>query len=391
MSFTSFSTSILYGRERISSVMQNATQTTGTARENHSEIPCHADIPDCTQLQHYLHELTSRDVRPKNKTSVPGRPSNGSNPGNLTLNKAKGRPSHWSMDKASIAASTIFGAISSAALLFIVWLCVKKLRRRRRRRRRGDVDSLAAEMKKRRREGMMFWKNSPCTYLVEQNNGAVTRVLCTRNKGGASVPSTPPNTLNNPLEPVSSIQQDVRIDTVRYLDELNKSCRGRSGSIPKSIVIVSPPLQPVVSRIAVPDSQPTGPTELPESMESTETTEPIEPGKQVEPLAPLEPSKAIELCASTEQSKVVEAAKSTEPTESIWSTVSTEPTGSTGSTEPTESTESSELAELTTSPTLQVLEMDQISEPEAALSKSHSGPLFRLPSIRQTLSPLFNF
>ncbi|KAL2825368.1 hypothetical protein BJY01DRAFT_262628 [Aspergillus pseudoustus] len=273
MPFTSFSTSILYGGHRVSSVQQ-AAQTADAGRGNYSEIPCLPDSQGCSRFPHYLHEFARRDIKPENKTAIPGRPVNDTQSGNSTLAKPpQSSATQWSTHKASIAASAFFAAFATAAIIFMTVLCVKRYRKRRRRKKLGDKDFIEAEEKKRERENQMFCKDFPRTYVIEQNrNGAVTRVLCTRNTSPGS------STEGIPWESVGAIQPDMRDEATLQLADLSSTHSGRSGSIPQPVVIVSPPLELVVSRAAVPDTQATEANEpvehdqQPESSKSSDTT-----------------------------------------------------------------------------------------------------------------------
>ncbi|KAL3458781.1 hypothetical protein BJX64DRAFT_265875 [Aspergillus heterothallicus] len=196
-------------------------------------------------------------------------------------------------------------------------LCVKRYRKRRRRKKMGDKDFKEAEERKKKRESQMFSRDLPCTYLIEQNrNGAVTRVLCT---GGRSPGSSK---VGIPLENVSSIQPEIRVEATCHLEELRNSHSGRSGSIPQQVVIVSPPLEPVVSRAAVPDTQ------------TAEVTEPIKQDQRPE---------------------------------------------------------SSKSSKTTVSSTLEPMDLDQSTTSSTNSSNSRRLSLFRLPEIRQSMSPLFHF
>ncbi|CEN62275.1 hypothetical protein ASPCAL08913 [Aspergillus calidoustus] len=249
MPFSSFSTSILYGGDGVSSVQQ-AAQTADADRGNYSDIACHSNSQDCSRFPHCVHEFAKRDVKPENKTAVAVGSVNDTNAGNATLAKPPKSPAtQWSTDKASIAASTLFAAFATTAVIFMTVLCIKRYRKRRRRKKLGNADLIAAEEKKRKRESLMFCRDQPRTYVIEQNrNGEVTRVRCTGNTSPGA---------GSPLESVSSIQPDMRIEATRHLAELYNTNSGRSGSIPQPVVIISPPLEPVVSRAAVPSTQTT--------------------------------------------------------------------------------------------------------------------------------------
>jgi hypothetical protein len=298
----------------VSSVKQ-AAQTADADRGNYSDIPCHSDSQDCSRFPHYLHEFAKHDVKPENKTAVTGGSVNDTKAGNSTLAKPPKSPAtQWSTDKASIAASTLFAAFATTAFIFMIVLCVKRYRKRWRRKKMGNADLIAAEEKKRKRESQMFCRNQPRTYVIEQNrNGEVTRVLCTGNRSPG---------IGSPLETVSSIQPDMRIEATRHLAELCNTNSGRSGSIPQPVVIVSPPLEPVISRAAV------------HSTQATETTESIDQDHR---------------------------------------------------------TGSSKSSETTVSPILEPTEPKQSTTDSSTSSGTRRMSLFRLPPIRQSMSPLFRF
>ncbi|KAI9376766.1 hypothetical protein BJX61DRAFT_1245 [Aspergillus egyptiacus] len=315
MSFTSFSTSIIYNEKTATPKKQQASQTVIPSQEVHSEGLRDSYLQDYARFPHSIHEFAKRKLNPENKTSLITKPSNGSRTAvQSALNEtAKASAYEWSYDKASVAASSIFGAIAAAAVVFLVVLCIKKFRRRQKRKREGDWDPL--EEKRRKREAMMFSKNTSDEYLVEQRNGAVTRVLCT---GRTMLSKLTSNNSGGPVTKTNSVPPDMRAKIARHLEDLNQTHSGRSGSLPKQTVIVTSPLQSVSSHTAVPGTEPTSP---------------------VLPLALDKPA---------------------------------------------------EKTEATISETLEP-QLSGRSETEITRRDSYRLSLFRLPSIKQTMSPLFQF
>ncbi|PTU22488.1 hypothetical protein P175DRAFT_0529548 [Aspergillus ochraceoroseus IBT 24754] len=197
---------------------------------------------------------------------------------------SKSLDSNWSYRTGSIVAASIFTAITAAAILFLVVLFIQRLRRRWRqnssiRDSRGSNTNSTME-KRRKRENLMFSENSSRTYVVEQNNGSVTRVVCATPHGSSSTP-TPDTTptrdtiATTTLDETNSSPVNIKFEAASPLDALNSSRKGRSGSIPKPIVIVSPPLEPVVSRSAVPILQSTE-APAPSATEPVHTEQPVE-------------------------------------------------------------------------------------------------------------------
>ncbi|KAL4868334.1 hypothetical protein BDV12DRAFT_197377 [Aspergillus spectabilis] len=213
-------------------------------------------VHNYAKFPHSIHEFAKRTPKTEHKPHVPGRSSNSTKTHHVANKTSKALIQKWTYEKASIAASSIFGAVAVGAIIFLIIVLVKKFRRRRRRKKEGNRDSL--DEKRRQRENMMFSKShSAREYLVEQKDGRVIRVQCTSNRHRDSLlPECWPgrNLVGIPKQSISSITRNPQADTAPHLEPLNSSDSGRSGSIPKRIVIVTPPLQPVTSRKAVPDS-----------------------------------------------------------------------------------------------------------------------------------------
>ncbi|KAL4781022.1 hypothetical protein BJX76DRAFT_360315 [Aspergillus varians] len=343
MSFSSFSTSILYDEKTVHSERHEAVETGGPGRRNHPDNSPPSYLQDPSRFPHALHQIAQRNSKPENKTSVPGKPSNDTK-GDPALNAtAKSLVKDWKYDKASIAASSIFGALAIAALILLCVSMAKKIRRRQRRKREGDLDSL--NERRRRRESMMFSKcTSARSYMVEeQKDGKVVRVFCTNHNR----PRT--STIGVPTQKNKSLLR-LKPEASCQFDDLNASDRGRSGSIPKQIVVVPSPLRTVVSRSAIPDSPP------------AERTERAEPPAASEQTVPPTPTTSPTLDFSELDQDTTETSELTVPRTPA------------------------------TSPTLEFPELDQdTTEAELTSCPSHRISLLRLPSIRRSMSPFFGF
>ncbi|KAL2832081.1 hypothetical protein BDW59DRAFT_115210 [Aspergillus cavernicola] len=318
MSFTSFSTTILYNEETVPSVIQPAEETADPNQGNPSDGLRNSYFHSCSKFSHSIHELAKRKAKPEIKTPMPWKASNSSKTEEhpATNKTSKSSVPDGGFETAYIAASSIFGALAAGAVVFLMILLVKKFRRRRRRKKEGYGDP--PDEKRWRREALMFCKDPSGEYLVEQKNGAVTRVLCT-NKS-ARISKFNSSSSGSLLVPTSRPPLDTRAKVARHMEELSDSHSGRSGSIPKQAVLVSSPLRAVVSRTAVPDSELISPINLKEPPEKLEAI---------------------------------------------------------------------------TSPNLESMHMDEQIEIEPTPSNSHRNSfrssIFRLPSIRQSMSPLFHF
>ncbi|RDW76358.1 uncharacterized protein DSM5745_06350 [Aspergillus mulundensis] len=250
MSFTSFSTSVLYD-ERSDS--QEAVETADPGSGNHLSISLDSASNDPSKYPHAIHEVAKRDPPSKPNNSKPsgqGKQSNGTKPDPVINQTATPVVKDWKHEKASVAASSIFAVVALAALVLLSWTIVKKIRARQRRKKGVDNDSL--DERRARREAMMFSKcHSAGSYMVEEEkDGKVIRVFCTsRNKLCTISPRTSTGQL--PLEQINSALS-MKAEATRHMEDLGITQRGRRGSIPKQIVVVSSPLQPAVSRTAVP-------------------------------------------------------------------------------------------------------------------------------------------
>ncbi|KAL4946929.1 hypothetical protein BDW69DRAFT_179449 [Aspergillus filifer] len=331
MSFSSFSTSILYDRKTVHAERQEAIETTDPAR-NQSGASHDPYSQDPSRFTHAVHEiLAKRDVKPENKTATPEKPSNETSAGNVTVAPVV---KDWRYEKASIAASSIFSAVALAAFALLGVMIVKKFKARQRRKRGGDNDSL--DEARRKRESLMFSKHASAgSYMVEeQKDGKVVRVFCTsRNKPRHPI-------VGVPLQKISSALS-FKKEASRHMEGLKDSDTGRSGSIAKQPVLVSSPLRSVVSRAAVPDNQvaeSAGPAERVQSRQSIEQPVPIKP-----------PSPLV-------LSPLVEVSPTPVP-----------------------------------SPTMGPSNVHQATEADISPCNSHRKSLFRLPSITKSMSPLFKF
>ncbi|KAL4999635.1 hypothetical protein BDV10DRAFT_164698 [Aspergillus recurvatus] len=252
MTFASFSTSILYDEKTDT---QEAVETADPGRGDQPDNFLDSNSHDRSRYPHAIHEVAKRDPlsKPHNKTSSQGKPSNGTKSQPALNQTASDLVKDWKYEKASIAASSIFAVVALAAIALLGWTIVKKVRARQRRKKGADNDSL--DERRARREAMMFSKShSAGSYMVEEEkDGKVIRVFCTsRNKQDTTTPRT--SIVGDPLGQINSALS-MKAEATRHMQGLDNSKRGRHGSIPKQIVVVSSPLQPAVSRTAVPDSQ----------------------------------------------------------------------------------------------------------------------------------------
>jgi hypothetical protein len=250
----SFSTSILYDEKTDT---QEAVETADPGRGDHPDDFFDSKSNDRSSYPHAVHGIAKRDPlsKPHNKTSGQGKPSTGtkSEPALNQTASGSGLVKDWKYEKASIAASSIFAVVALAAIALLGWTIVKKVRARQRRKKGADNDSL--DERRARREAIMFSKShSAGSYMVEEEkDGKVIRVFCTsRNKFRTTTPRT--SIVGDPLEQINSALS-MKSEATRHMEGLDNSKRGRRGSIPKQIVVVSSPLQTAVSRTAVPDSQ----------------------------------------------------------------------------------------------------------------------------------------
>ncbi|KAL5341791.1 hypothetical protein BJX70DRAFT_395520 [Aspergillus crustosus] len=361
---------------------QDAANTAGPGQDAWSN-PQESYVHNYAKFPHSIHEFAKRTPKTEHKPSVPGRLSNHTKSHHSVNKTSKALVQKWTYEKASIAASSIFGAVAVGAIIFLCIVLVKKFRRRRRRRKEGNSELL--DEKRRQRENMMFSKSqSAREYMVEQKDGRVIRVQCTSHRhqnslvqdfwpapngvgtplrSASSFASTQADTIphldslnefdshrypessrrgyspgrsaeGTPLQSISSVARSSQADTRQHLETLNgsnslkhpdslrcenypshaigtplqstssaarslpvdtaphpetlsDSASGRSGSIPKHIVIVTPPLRPVTSRKAVPNSYPaeaseqleptTSPTLVPLDSQETEIEEDLAP------------------------------------------------------------------------------------------------------------------
>ncbi|KAL4930157.1 uncharacterized protein BDV17DRAFT_260016 [Aspergillus undulatus] len=338
MSFTSFRTSIIYPKRTVHSARQGAVETTDPGRNTSVNSP-DSYSHDHSKFTHTVHELLAkRDTKPDNKTSPPEKPTNdtkGEPPTNVT---AAPVVKDWRYEKASIAASSIFSAVALAALILLGVMIVKKFKRRQRRKRGGDTDSL--DERRRKRESLMFKHASTGSYMVEEaKDGKVVRVVCnSRNKPRNSI-------MGVPLQKISSALS-FKKEASRHMKVLKDSDTGRSGSIAKQPVLVSSPLRSVVSRTAVHDSQATEPAMAVEPIKSSESTGIAEPARLAQPF---EPPPAVE----TPSPVLVPRTPATSPT----------------------------------------IDSDVNNSTEADITPCNSfrRSIFRLPSIKQSMSPIFKF
>ncbi|KAL5045725.1 hypothetical protein BDW71DRAFT_74144 [Aspergillus fruticulosus] len=252
MTFASFSTSILYDEKTNT---QEAVETADPGRGDQPDSFLDSDSHDRSRYPQAIHEIVKRDPlsKPHNKTSAQGNSSNGTKPEPALNQTAGDLVKDWKYEKASIAASSIFAVVALAAIALLGWTIVKKIRARQRRKKGADNDSL--DERRARREAMMFSKcHSAGSYMVEEEkDGKVIRVFCTsRNKLGTTTPRS--SIVGGPLGQINSALS-MKAEATRHMEGLGNSKRGRHGSIPKQIVVVSSPLQQAVSRTAVPDSQ----------------------------------------------------------------------------------------------------------------------------------------
>ncbi|KAL4942280.1 hypothetical protein BDV06DRAFT_192464 [Aspergillus oleicola] len=331
MSFSSFSTSILYDKRTVHAERQEAVETTDPGRNQSGTS--HDPYPhDHSKFNHAVHEIVAkRDTKPENGASPPEKPSNETGAANTT---AAPVVKDWRYEKASIAASSIFSAVALAALALLGVMIVKKFKARQRRKRGGDVDSL--DERRRKRESLMFSKHASAgSYMVEeQKDGKVVRVFCTsRNK-----PRNP--IIGVPLQKISSALS-FKKEASRHMEGLKDSDTGRSGSIAKQPVLVSSPLRSVVSRAAVPDSQ------AAEAAGSAEQAQPTQPIEQPVPIKPPPPPLKVP--------PPVEVSPTPAPSPAVGPDV------------------------------------NQATEPEISRCNSTRASLFRLPSITKSMSPLFRF
>ncbi|KAL4905831.1 hypothetical protein BDW74DRAFT_177530 [Aspergillus multicolor] len=287
---TSFSTSILHDGRTDS---QEAVETADPGSENHLLNALDSTSNDPLKYPHAIHEVVKRDPPSNpsnNKPSGQGKQSNGTKSNPLLNQTATPVIKDWKHEKASVAASSIFAVVALAALILLSWTIFKKIRARQRRKKGVDNDSL--DERRARREAMMFSKcHSAGSYMVEEEkDGKVIRVFCTsRNKLCTITPRTSTGQL--PLEQINSALS-MKAEATRHMEDLGITQRGRRGSIPKQIVVVSSPLEPAVSRTAVPQvsepaeahitrksndlgaEDPRTPAHSPTSLMSLETDEP---------------------------------------------------------------------------------------------------------------------
>ncbi|KAL4976740.1 hypothetical protein BDW66DRAFT_159376 [Aspergillus desertorum] len=263
----SFSTSILYDEKTDT---QEAVEPAEPGRVDHPDNFLDSDSDDRSRYPHAIHEIAKRDPLPKphNRTFGQGKQSNGTKSEAALNQAASNSVNDWKSEKASIAASTIFVVVALAAIALLGWTIFKRIRARQRRRKGADDDSL--DERKARREAMMFSRShSAGSYMVEEEkDGKVIRVFYTsRNKLGTNTTHTP--IAGGPLEQIKPALS-MKAEATRHMEGLGKSKRGRHGSIPKEIVVVSSPLQSAVSRTAVPGTQKPGPAATNMSTKSSE-------------------------------------------------------------------------------------------------------------------------
>ncbi|KAL3473798.1 hypothetical protein BJX99DRAFT_233061 [Aspergillus californicus] len=262
MSFSSFSTAILYNEQTVPSEIRQAARTADPYREILSDGLRDSYFYSYSKFSQSIHEFAKRKSKPENKTPASGTPSNSSNMAANKTSKALGS-SKKHFDTASIAASSVFGAISVAAIAFLLILLVKKFRKRQLRKRGGIVDPMEEE--RRKRAALMFCKSTPREYVIEQEDGEVTRVLCTSNN--ACIHKFSSNSVtSNPLSLLAHTNsaRDMESEPVYHLEQLSRTSTTLSGSVAKQIVVVSSPLRSVVSRSAISGSEP---DELDEKLE----------------------------------------------------------------------------------------------------------------------------
>ncbi|KAL4913591.1 hypothetical protein BDW62DRAFT_160433 [Aspergillus aurantiobrunneus] len=303
MSFTS----ILHDEKTVYSVMQEAVETAGAGQENHPENPHDSYSREKSRFSHAIHKIPKRTLKPGDKTSA----DKNHRKGGSALNKALKSPvKDWKYEKASIAASSVFSAVTLVALILLGVVIVKKYRKRQREKKQGHRNSL--DERRRRRESIMFSKTSSSgSYMVEeQKDGKIVRVFCTNTNRprAATVGASPRNT--------NSVALGKKEEAPSPLKGLDDYDEGRSGSISRQIVVVSSPLRAVVSRTAVTDSQL------------------AEPSAPTEPTVPFTPAP---------------------------------------------------------SPAVVYPELEQDTEAEISSRQSYRRSFFRLPSIRQSISPLWEF
>ncbi|KAL4813691.1 hypothetical protein BDW67DRAFT_187449 [Aspergillus spinulosporus] len=254
-SIASFSTSILYDEKTDT---QEAVETADPGRGDHPEDSFDSKSNDRSSYPHAVHEIAKRDPlsTPNNRTSSQGKPSNGtkSEPALNQTASENDLVKDWKYEKASIAASSIFAVVALAAIALLGWTIVKKVRARQRRKKGADNDSL--DERRARREAMMFSKShSAGSYMVEEEkDGKVIRVFCTSHNKFRTTTTPRTSIVGNPLQQINSALS-MKAEATRHIKGLGNSKRGRRGSIPKQIVVVSSPLQPAVSRTAVHDTQ----------------------------------------------------------------------------------------------------------------------------------------
>ncbi|KAH8425810.1 uncharacterized protein LDX57_003554 [Aspergillus melleus] len=201
---------------------------------------------------------------------------------------------HWSYEKNSIAVAIVISVVTVIAFTTLVILLVQKIRRSWKRHKSEKKDYAGSRYRvyylndsaengglehKFSREPVMFSKDDPTAreYLVEQDGDKITRVYHAGNNDSSRTfdslgkPQEPQQQQQPPAPPVQ-IPQETAVSTATTVDPAQPvpevqpdkplTVRGRSGSIPKPIVVVPPPLKHASSLKATPVTQPPDP--LPE-------------------------------------------------------------------------------------------------------------------------------
>ncbi|KAI9041560.1 uncharacterized protein KD926_006634 [Aspergillus affinis] len=190
---------------------------------------------------------------------------------------------HWSYEKNSIAVAIVISVVTVIAVTTLVILLIQKVRRSWKRHKSEQKDYAGSRYRvyylndsaengglehKFSRESVMFSKDaSGQEYLVEQDGDKITRVY----RAGKNDSSRTFDSVGKPQEPqqqqppATPVQTTLMssagiVDLAQPVSEVqpNKplTVRGRSGSIPKPIVVVPPPLKHVTSLKATPVTQP---------------------------------------------------------------------------------------------------------------------------------------
>ncbi|PYH89432.1 hypothetical protein BO71DRAFT_487965 [Aspergillus ellipticus CBS 707.79] len=196
---------------------------------------------------------------------------------------------HWSYQKSSIAAASIFTGITVIALVFLGILSVRKMKRSWERHKREKREYAASRYsalpmmeeaqkdkstgdRQRSRETLMFsrTRSQASTYVVEQEGPSVTRAY----RANKSVSTLALDSLSPSIGETSSTTK-VNSIPERPVNALKALRHERHGSLPKSPVVVPSPLKPVPSFSVKPITRRPATPEVPEQMPLTLESEAV--------------------------------------------------------------------------------------------------------------------